>query len=216
MMIRGPNLAQGTTIPLVGSHVDVMPTLLGLATNIMDDSVVPKTMDGTNLAKYLTTTTTTDIDGNANRNFRQAGSNTKGTETTNFSRPTASLLIEYMSLGNVVRYQHMIDTHNHTFLALRIFDPSDSLIPNLKYIEFFDARTDWDFQRDALEYELYDLDDDPFEMHNKINEVPRDYRLSMHRKMMRMLRCRGQNCRVESRTGLKGESSLEISMEPYL
>jgi hypothetical protein len=117
-----------------------------------------------------------------------------------FSRPPSSLLIEYMSLGNVVRYQHLMDTYNHTFLALRVLN--DTPLPNIKYVEFRDSRNDWNFQGEALEAEFYDLDEDPYEMRNQIHEISCDYKQALHNKMMKMFRCHGNDCRKESRKGI--------------
>jgi hypothetical protein len=153
MMIRGPRLPQGLDVPVLGSHVDLMPTLLGLAANSLDDSVIPSSMDGANLAKDFLF-----YEGNGGMSKSIRRPTKLGIKSKGLSLPTSSLLIEYLSLGNVVRYEHMIDTYNHTFLALRVLDFADPLISNLKYIEFFDARVDWDFKGNAIEYELFDLD----------------------------------------------------------
>jgi N-acetylglucosamine-6-sulfatase len=199
MMIRGPKLQQGVTNPVLGSHVDVMPTLLGLASNVLDDSIIPATMDGSNLAGDLLPHTGSDR-SDLKATLVQIDESRKLTNKEAFSRPPSSLLIEYMSLGNVVRYQHLMDTYNHTFLALRVLN--DTPLPNIKYVEFRDSRIDWNFQGEALEAEFYNLDEDPYEMRNQIHEISSAYRQALHNKMMKMFRCHGNDCRTESRKGI--------------
>lgn len=197
MMIRGPRIPHKSQSSLLGSHVDLMPTLLGLAfahkSNIsvdhQDESIIPVTMDGSNLAPYMV--------------FKERNNVTSIARQMRHEQPS-SLLIEYMSLGNVTRYEHSIDTYNHTFLALRIMD--DSVSPmfssNLKYIEFYDSRIDWQFQNSPLELELYDLNKDPYEIHNSISEISSVYQSALHDKVKRMFRCKGKACRDESRAGV--------------
>lgn len=172
MMIRGPGIQPDTTSTMLATHVDLMPTLLGLAgrTNI------PATMDGRNLASCLLVW-----------------------ESFCKSSTFASVLVEYLSLGNVTRYNHTMDNYNHSFLALRtiIQQPQskndDSIIdhwsynmfdnagPNitlrdLKYIEYRDSRVDWTAVQPLLEQELFDLERDPYELQNLIRHVsPGEY-----------------------------------------
>lgn len=127
--------------------------------------------------------------------------------------PPTSLLVEYMSLGSVFRYNHTVDTFNHTFLALRTLmtPPSEkadvkgktSTTVNYKYVEFRDARDDWNCSSPPLEREFYDLDLDPFEIRNLISEVSPVFLQSLHSKMQRMFHCQGDSCRREQMTGLK-------------
>jgi hypothetical protein len=57
----------------------------------------------------------------------------------------------YYGLGNVVRYEHLEDTYNNTFRALRVFDPSAPAGQrNLKLAEFT-SPDNWDFLQPADE-----------------------------------------------------------------
>ncbi len=168
------------------SHVHLIPTLLGLATGEhYSQDIVPNTMDGTNLAGWLL----------EQGSDSSTTSSTTTTSTSTSTIPTSSevsLLIEYTSLGNKVRYQHLVDTFNHSFVALRIMPAYDrdhnnsgsswngtssntssanssrlvEHISNLKYIEFRNSLVDWNNTGPPLERELYDLDKDPYELEN--------------------------------------------------
>jgi arylsulfatase A-like enzyme len=280
----------------VFSHVHLMPTLLGLATGMHDSQdILPETMDGTNLARLLLDADVdvdANIDGDSDVNVGSRdqnededqtsyGTNTSNTSTLVFSSKSVlpssssspspsssiSLLIEYTSLGNVVRYQHLIDTYNHSFVALRIMPRDHPITPthdngtrilsnttlpertairrgtgtgtvsnvmietisNLKYIEFRDSRVDWtNTETPPLERELYDLDQDPYELDNLLfgdgataiatasigsppipsPPVPPFTRITpsllraLEAKTRRLIRCSGDDCRREHSTGL--------------
>ena len=67
-----------------------------------------------------------------------------------------------------ISYEHLEDTDNNTFRTLRILDPSapvGSPLRNAKYSEFV-GRDDWDHKHGPLECELFNLDEDPWEMNN--------------------------------------------------
>lgn len=185
MMMRGPGIAKNSTTSLMSTHVNLMPTLMGLATKqYHSQDVVPPTMDGINLAaKILDQDTMT-----AKRN--------------NESLPLfecSSVLVEYTSLGNIVRYNHLIDTYNHSFVALRIVDTDPAHYPlhNLKYVEFRDTRDDWNMNEEPLEREMYDVDRDPFEMHNIVSEVSPTLVDALSKKIQKMIQCQGDTCRQE-------------------
>jgi N-acetylglucosamine-6-sulfatase len=194
MMIRGPGIEKNSTSSLVSTHVNLMPTLMGLATgHHHSQDVVPATMDGTNLAASI-------ID--------HAGTNP--VEQSNYGDSSemsqvSSVLVEYLSLGSVVRYNHLVDTYNHSFVCLRILEivPAPYPLRNIKYIEFRDIQKDWNYTGHPLEREFYDLDADPFEMHNIVSIVPSVLVEALSEKIRRMLQCKGWTCRKEHATGVE-------------
>jgi N-acetylglucosamine-6-sulfatase len=179
MMIRGPGIAAGGTTrsDIMGTHVDLMPTLLGLVNAAAaaagdnsgndDDSIIPKSKDGSNLASLLL--------------LHNGDHDQVPTTSANNNR---SLLIEYMSLGEVVRYQHLVDTYNHTFVALRILDTHR----NWKYVEFRDSRVDWNATSPWLEREFFDLNRDFYELHNRIHHTSPLLLKALSAKLQRLLR----------------------------
>jgi len=230
MMMRGPEIRPRSTSNLLATHVDLMPTLLGLATGRhRSQDVVPPSMDGTNLAAHIVQGLDVDIYddgtvGNVASNETDEGLMTRHKLQGSKDRlipPPQSILVEYISLGRVFRYNHTVDTYNHTFLALRILMPkqqstdrpndgmeAESIIAettrlsNYKYVEFRDARTDWNCSQLPLEREFYDLDRDPNELSNLIDEMPTEFLQSLHARMQRMFHCKGDSCRKEQATGL--------------
>ena len=73
--------------------------------------------------------------------------------------------MEYYGLGNVVRYQHLEDTYNNTFRALRLLRrdagtgrrvPAGSAPwTNLLYAEFT-SQPDWHYEN-PVHYELFNV-----------------------------------------------------------
>ena len=235
MVIRGPGIVPNSTTDVLASHVDLIPTLLGLVAKkkmktrdqnqtLFDNdgggggeeemgrgneqrrqrqqkpygTQIPYTMDGTDLSDVV-------LDSNIDDGFEKIGRDNRMEEPTSSLAPTDSLdlrlpstrsiLIEYYSLGNVRRYRHLVDTYNHTFIALRVVIPSPShsqslpqsggmedatasllrytdhdgkenTLYNFKYVEFRDSRVDWNCIMPPLEVELYDLAKDPYELRN--------------------------------------------------
>ncbi len=195
MMIRGPKIRKNTTSNLLATHVDLMPTLLGLVTNAnanandderKENIPIPETMDGTNLASCILDESST-------------------TKSSCSSSHSTFLLMEYMSLGTVFRYNHTVDTYNHSFLAIRMMMPQPEIssndptlsLHNLKYVEYRDSRWDWNATQPPLEQELFDLDKDPYELHNILSTVSPLLVQTLQFKLQRLFHCRGDICRQE-------------------
>ena len=194
MMIRGPGIEPNVSSAMMATHVDLMPTLLGLAGQVE----IPATMDGRNLANCL---------------IGEGGEDCESSDS--------SVLIEYLSLGeNMVRYNHTFDTSNHSFVALRLkqfhanessvtdhwFYSFDSSGPNvmrdMKYVEYRDLRIDWDAAKSPLEIEVFDLERDPYEMSNLHDVIHPDLLELLQEKLQVLLRCQGDSCRQEHARGI--------------
>ena len=127
-----------------------------------------------------------------------------------------------MSLGEVFRYNHTVDTYNNTFLALRMVIPypiekdegETGAMINYKYVEFRDGRDDWNCSLPPLERELYDLDRDPYELTNLISTVSTPFLRSLQAKVQRMFNCQGESCRREQAKGFN--SAIEDRTEEYV
>jgi hypothetical protein len=207
-----------------------MPTLLGLAGQ---EGQIPSTMDGRNLASCWTTKSSSSTSSSPAEDDEDCGSG------------ASSVLVEYQSLGNVVRYNHTVDTYNHSFIALRLLQPhrdeddEGSTIPdywfytfdfdgtsssragneqkpqqrfllrNMKYIEYRDSRVDWNGTDSPLEQEMFDLERDPYELHNLIRHVSPLLIQALHLKLQRLGRCRGDSCRQEHSSGVMNKLTNE-------
>eukprot|EP00039_Didymoeca_costata_P006186 m.88129 g.88129 ORF g.88129 m.88129 type:complete len:133 (+) comp13147_c0_seq1:1266-1664(+) len=84
----------------------------------------------------------------------------------------------------------MIDTFNNTYRSLRIINES---LGNLAYSEFVDYRKNWHFEN-ILEYELFDLDKDPYELHNIYPQAPADLKKVLHERISEYYTCQGNSC----------------------
>jgi len=65
---------------------------------------------------------------------------------------------------------------------------------NLKLVEFTDSRTNWNFTSPATEFELFDLDKDPYEVVNLYARAPERLKAQLHAAVARLYACRGSTC----------------------
>ena len=115
----------------------------------------------------------------------------------------SDLLVEYYGLGNVVRYEHLEDTYNNTFRALRSMDfsaghdygatsnGSAAAFKNVLYAEFTDIKLDYNFTSKPQEFELFDLDADPFALHNAYSEAPTELKTELASRLLKLFGCQG-------------------------
>lgn len=101
--------------------------------------------------------------------------------------------VEYLSLGEVVRMDHLVDAHNNTYRALRCLSPS---LGNILYAEFTDL-PDWNFTRPDF-FEFYDLDSDPHQLHNIYRSVAPALIQTLHQRLVDMFACIGPGCHPAS------------------
>jgi len=181
MVIRGPGIKANSTFPYIATQVDTMPTVLGLA-----GVETPSTMDGQSLAHLLVTDLPTAPAPTRALLKQQTPVGPDQWRTMQ--------LIEYNGLGEVVRYQHLEDTKNNTFRALRVVDGKR----NLKLVEFTDW-DNWNFEQPADEYELFDLDADPWEMTNIWKSAAPALVQSLQAELERLYRCQGTSCAPQTK-----------------
>ena len=97
-------------------------------------------------------------------------------------------------LGAVVRYEHLEDNDNNTFRTLRVIDPSAPTgQQNLKLSEFT-GWANWDFLNAAdpeNEFELFDLDQDEWEMDNIYETADASLKQKLHAELEKLYRCKG-------------------------
>lgn len=89
------------------------------------------------------------------------------------------------------RFMPMVDTFNNTYRALRILSPDRG---NLVYTEFADLRSNYFWTKPPLEYEYYDLDKDPFQLHNVYSSLSAAEKTELHEQLDQLWHCQGENC----------------------
>lgn len=160
--VRGPGIPAGHNFDFVAGMVDVAPTLLSLG-----GGSPLQTMDGKSFADLL-------LQKSDKVELRQKH------------------MIEYWTLGRVVRYGHYIDLPNNTFIGVRLLNSTH----NYLYAEFYKGNVaEFDM---PLEYELFDVAKDPYQMVNLYGTAHEDKQLvaELHQYIHTEVKCSGQpNCR---------------------
>ena len=149
LLVRGPGLPAGVTIPALGGNTDLAPTILDIAGG---RGAVNPIMDGKSLLPVLGAAAGAPFQATAG--------------VTAWARDT--FLIEYNSLGAVERgapgHYHLVDSpHSNQYRAIRVVNPA--LGQNLLYAEFTNL-SDWHFEGDLFT-EYFDMTTDPWQIHNR-------------------------------------------------
>ena len=98
-------------------------------------------------------------------------------------------IIEYWTLGNVVRYGHYIDMPNNTYIAVRLINNTH----NYLYAEFYKDGEEETFSDKPFEYELFDVDKDPYQLKNLYgNEDNDELVIELHEYLHKQVHCKGQ------------------------
>ena len=113
MVIRGPGIASNSEFPYIGSNVDIGPTILSLA-----GLSTPARMDGRSMASLLVNADDTDVPEATRAQLLH--------ERTAVSADTwrTQHFVEYYSLGDVVRMDHLGNTVIHS-LTRSVADETD-------------------------------------------------------------------------------------------
>ncbi|EDQ90073.1 uncharacterized protein MONBRDRAFT_24514 [Monosiga brevicollis MX1] len=164
---RGPGIPANASRAFLSSNVDVMPTILGLA-----GVPTPASMDGRSVVDMLVTNRTAALNGSG------------------APAPREQQLIEYNGLGTVVRYNHTVDAYNNTFRGLRVRNDTVDLI----YAEFTDLTVDYNFTGTPEFVEVYDLRQDPYQLHNIASSFPLAQLQELHDVLARLFTCQGSSC----------------------
>ena len=162
--VRGPAVPPNASLSFVASMVDIAPTVIDLAGG---DSEAIKTIDGYSFANLIAPKGPTPKDKTRDRH-----------------------MIEYWSLGEVVRYDHYIDLPNNTYIGVRLLNETH----NYLYVEFYDGNV-VDFDT-PLEYELFDIKNDPYQMTNLYGTTKEDKKLvqELHDYIHEQVKCKGHEC----------------------
>jgi len=184
-LIRGPGIEADSEFDLVAGNVDVLPTILDLA-----GIPVPPDADGKSFAAHIM----------------------KSNKTSNQDWRT-SFLLEYKSVGtyfndhcdiwfpNKTDFQGKYeagppkingatsfcdDTTSNSWRALRIINQTF----NMLYVEF---DSEWKFDNIQF-HELYDINEDPFQMDNIYDTASEYLRDRLHAELEEKYGCQGRQC----------------------
>lgn len=148
------------TYEFVAGMVDVAPTLYSL----MAGNIPPSFMDGKSFAHLLLYPSDVGI-----RDMH---------------------MVEYWTLGDVVRFDHYIDLPNNTFIGVRLLNSTHDYM----YAEFY--KGDVDNFTSPLEYELFDVGNDPYQMVNLYGTGKEDKELvaELQQFIHSEVVCSGQTC----------------------
>ena len=163
--ILGPGIPRGNKFDFVSGMVDVAPTLLSLGGGQPLD-----TMDGKSFADLLTS-------GKDDEAIKASGWRDKH-------------MLEYWSLGNVIRLEHYIDMPNNTYIGVRLINSTH----NYLYVEFYDGKNEVLFLS-PLEYELFDVANDPYQLTNIYGTAgTEDITKELHDFIHKQIVCKGDEC----------------------
>ncbi len=175
MRIVGPGIAPGSTLGLIGSHVDLAPTWLALA-----GLSTPAAMDGRSLAGALLGTDAVQTTGKRGA----AG-----------ALPSGGAYIEYHGLFDVGAstppFYRQQDALNNTYRALRVIDRRPGGLGNVMYAEF----GTFGFEK-IFSQEFFEMDTDPWQMHNSYGALPAAVQEQWAARVAVLFSCSGPSCRV--------------------
>jgi N-acetylglucosamine-6-sulfatase len=210
MRISGPGIAPNSKLGLVGSHVDLAATWLGLAG--LD---TPADMDGRSLVRALVDSTAPNLPSSVVSHLnRQPGEQTSSSSSApTSSAPTSSAptsanrggapaaggvlpvggaYIEYHGLGLTGSPGRLGDAFNNTYRALRVIDRREGGLGNVLFSEF------GDFEFSEISFrEFFELDSDPWQKHNVYETLSAGAKAAWAKRLGDMFSCRGAQCRME-------------------
>ena len=179
-LIRGPGILPGTQLDIIASMVDLTPTFVQLA-----GGPAPSDTDGRSFAPFLLP--------------KALPKPTKPWKTTHLTTYQSIKTAECLWNGTArdpeapsnLCGRHPVDAAGNTHTSIRIMNASH----NLLYGEFTDVNDPdgWDFSLPSIEFfALFDLNVDPFQLHNIYHSSPLPTQQVLHAELRRANTCRGQ------------------------
>eukprot|EP00939_MAST-03C_sp_MAST-3C-sp1_P001972 g1972.t1 len=182
-LIAGPGIEEGT-FEFLGSNVDVAPTILDLAGAPFE---MRSDLDGRSVLPLLLAKSDSKFDRVKDGDIGIYPRSSPLREPKTWRQQH---LIEYHSLGNVVRTEHLVDdTISNTYRALR-FSDSHPTFSGMLYAEFT-SLDDWHFENVSF-YEAYNATRDPHQLENIFRTLGADERAALASEVGTLWRCAGQ------------------------
>lgn len=177
-LFSGPGIAAGSKLDFRGTQVDIAPTILGLA-----GIATPATMDGRSIVALLVTEPA------------EAPASVQHHLTAQEPGPApvrAYSFHEYYNQGPwEVGTRHALDDWSNTYIGLA---GEFAGYPGVwKYAEYDPYGKQSNFSSVYL-YELFDLTNDPYELHNVFNSTPAAFKQLLHSAVRTFYECAGPDC----------------------
>eukprot|EP00039_Didymoeca_costata_P023174 m.6236 g.6236 ORF g.6236 m.6236 type:complete len:612 (-) comp3504_c0_seq2:19-1854(-) len=179
MLVRGPGIPAGITLPNIGTQVDLGPTFLGLAG--LD---TPSIMDGRSIVPLLT-------DENAILPSTVKEHIMHEKETGSKPWRYKHLTVWYNHIPHYTVQGHCEDDWSNTYLAMYIEDNQTNA--TYKYAEFDPTGKQTGFASPNF-YELFHLESDPYELYNVYDEVSEDLKTRLHNEIHEYYSCSSTTC----------------------
>lgn len=97
-------------------------------------------------------------------------------------------MIEYWSLGYVERFDHLVDMPNNTYIGVRLLNSTH----NYLYAEYYANENEVSYEN-PLEYELFDIDADPYQFANLFGTGQHELLVrELHDFIHHQVTCKGQ------------------------
>ena len=194
LFMRGPGMKHGVETDNIVSNIDILPTILSLAgIEYNTDSY-----DGMDWSSFIlkigeekstwnrSVTYSAYQSGSTNSNCPVWFSGVNGSVYPGQSMKTPCC--------NDDNQAWLLDNNDYgSWHAIRILNETD----NLMYVEWieqpFHNYTNWE---NPYWNELYDLNDDPYQINNLFKEIPNDKQAELHDLIMKYGTCRGNSCNV--------------------
>jgi arylsulfatase A-like enzyme len=173
MIFKGPGIAANSTTDFLGTQVDLAPTILGLAGIEASDGV-----DGRSVVPLLVSDTK-KAPASVQRHLNKA-------ETPQ----RTSSFVQYYNQGPwEVGQRHALDDWSNTYIGVTFRDGNR----HLKYAEYDPYGKQSGFTS-VYFYELFDLEKDPYELHNIYNESSQATKDMLHAITRKWYECQGKSC----------------------
>lgn len=184
LVASGPGIKKGVMIPQLATNVDLTPTWWGLAgidfgaNDVDGKSLVPLLIDRNQSEASLPESVA-----------RHLASSKQSTATWR-----DNVFIEYYFVGinEKCAQRHPIEAIDNNFIALRYVEhPSAG---NLMYAEFQSGAGGQATWTRPEHFEFYEMDRDPWQLHNRYKNMNRTLRETLHSQVHRWLHCKGESC----------------------
>jgi len=216
-IIRGPGISPGKNVTnIIAGNVDLMPTILDLSGI---EEVVEDTIDGKSLSRILTS----DDNENPTFGFRQYFLNEYKSVGTYYNDhgtiwQDGSTTSERCKTGpdsdsgpvgpdpstlpeDCVESEGLEDgncwivdsTNSNSWRQLRIMNET----MNWNYVEYdpaFEFKVKDSSGAGLQHYELYDVDEDPYQMNNLYTSTSIEIKTALHQQLEEYFRCKGMSC----------------------